>query len=345
MEYIRLGNISLENYIGERLGITFLAKDVAVKDQKDGGKFIVLNMVDKDKIVQARKFGVSKQDIEYLKDGGVYNAMVDIKPYEKSPEGYSCLIYTFNSSDESPNSFVEWAEGLDYCSKYIADIMSDCMDTCYGRITYNLVLSNWGKFSTWTAAKGQHHAMLGGLLLHTCEVLQICGLLAEYFNEKYSENFINKPLLYCSAILHDIGKIFEYDVDISNGKVEYSLHSALSTHIMDVISMVELEAYKLGYGVNPNGDRDLEEIEDEREEIELLKHCLAAHHGKLEYGSPITASVPEAYIVNMADEISAEMFRYNRDFKNLEPGDWVSIWSSGGYNVKYKDTTKIDINE
>lgn len=352
MEYTRLSKADLKGQIGSRVFLSFLTRDVSVRLQKDKvTKFIVFNMVDRDTTVEARLFGATDDLIKMVEEGKVYNAAVDVKPYEKSPDGYSCIIYNIDYSQLPPEQFVDWAENLDLCKASIESVLSTHMETCYFQLTYPIVVKYWEKFSTWTAARGQHHTQLGGLLKHTTEVVEISGLLADYFNNLYGENFIDKALVQCAAILHDVGKTLEYEVNTSSGKTEYSGHSLLATHVMDILSIVDLQAYELGFGSdrvldengNETGDIKSDEAkQEEKESLELLKHCLAAHHGKLEFGSPITASVPEAVILNMADVISAEMYKFDRAFKSLEPGEWTSAWSGRELVKFYKDSGKND---
>lgn len=350
MEYIRLGEADLKSNINNRVFIQFLARDVSIRLQKDKvTKFISLNMVDKDTAIEAKIFGASDKAIEMVKEGKVYNAAVDIKPYDKSPSGYSCIIYNMDYSTEPPESFVDWAENLDKCQKIIENILPDIINTYYGQIAYPILAENWGKFARWTAASNQHHTRLGELLVHTSEVVSISSDLADYFNEIYGDEFVNKPLLLSSAMIHDLGKIDELDVNVLSGKTEYSTHSVLCTHIMDILSAVDIQAYKLGIGKQQiienevgedEGAKTVEQLAEEKEAVDLLKHCLAAHHGKLEYGSPIVPCTPEAYILNMADLLSADMYRYNRSLKELEPGKMNSVWTSAGYRNTYKDSTK-----
>lgn len=350
MVYTRLNEADLKSHINGRVFIQFLARDISVRLQKDKvTRFISFNMVDKDNVIEAKIFGASDQTIEMVQEGKVYNAAVDIKPYDKSPSGYSCIIYNIDYSTEPPESFVDWAENLDDCQKIIEEMLPDIINTNYGKIAYTILSENWDKFARWVAATNQHHTRLGELLVHTSEVVSISSDLADYFNNIYGPEFINKPLLISSAILHDLAKIKEIQVDTSTGKAEYSIHASLCTHIMDILSAVDIQAYKLGIGeqkiiINEVGEEDEskteEQIQSEREDIELLKHCLAAHHGKLEYGSPIVASIPEATILTVADNLSADMYRFNRTFKDLEPGKMHSAWASNGYKVTYKDSTK-----
>lgn len=350
MEYIRLSEADLKGNINNRVFLTFLARDVSVRLQKDKvTKFVNFNMADKDTIVEARIFGASDDAIALVQEGKVYNAAVDVKPYDKSPSGYSCIIYNMDFANDAPESFVNWAENLDQAQKAIENILPDIINTYYGQIAYPILVNNWDKFARWTAATNQHHTRLGELLVHTSEVMQISDDLADFFNEVYGPEFINKPLLLSAAMLHDLEKVQELDVNTSSGKVEYSKHAVLSTHIMDILTDVDIQAYKMKLGqqvtvVNEIGEEEgtktQEQLDEEKEAVALLKHCLAAHHGKLEYGSPILACVPEAALLNIADNLSADMYRFNRSMKELEPGDSVSVWANGGYKSTYKDSTK-----
>lgn len=350
MEYKRLSTVELKEYINNRVFVQFLARDVSVRFQKDKvTKFISLNMVDKDTVVDAKMFGVSEGLISMIADGKVYNAAVDIKPYDKSQSGYSCIIYNIDISCESPESFVDWAENLGACQKIIENILPNIINTYYGQLAYPILVSNWEKFVRWTAASTQHHVKLGELLVHTSEVISIADDIADRFNEIYGDGFINKPLLLSAAMIHDLEKIKELDVSVESGKTSYSKHSVLCTHIMDILSDVDIQAYKLGLGrqqfeENEVGEEEElktdEQLADEREAVELLKHCLAAHHGKLEFGSPILPNIPEAYILNMADDLSAAMYKFNRSMKELEPGGFSCAWTPNGYRSTYKDSTK-----
>ena len=346
MDYIRLGSADLRSNIGNRVFLTFLTRDVSVRLQKDKvTKFVVFNMVDKDCVVEARLFGADDRVIELIQEGMVYDAAIDVKPYDKSPTGYSCIIYNIEASNVPPESFADWADGLPESKQIIENVLGRYIETYYGRITYHILVNNWGKFSKWSAASSMHHTQLGGLMTHTAEVAALCDLVSDYFNDKYGENFINKPLLLCAAVLHDIGKINELDVNTSSGKTEYSIHSSLATHIMDILSMVDLQANELNIGTKCYEDgteKSPERLAEEREALELLRHCLAAHHGKLEYGSPITPSIPEAIILHIIDNLDADMYKCNKALKSIQVGEVSSIWTSGGYAKYYKDFTKIE---
>ena len=114
MNYIHVKDIDFQQNINNRVFGVFLARDVDVRLQKDGvTKFLSLNMCDKEFKLDAKKFGASDLEIEMMKNGGVYCAAIDIKPYAKSPTGYSCTLYNFDIYNEDPANFLEWAEGMD----------------------------------------------------------------------------------------------------------------------------------------------------------------------------------------------------------------------------------------
>ena len=243
-----------------------------------------------------------------------------------------------------------------------------------------MLISKWDKFSRWTAASGQHHNLLGGLLVHTSEVVSQSMILANYWDSVYGKsvgetnksdeiqkqanaelpciknettssvennpnannnNFINMPLLISGALLHDLGKVEELGVDALTAKTEYTERASLETHITIVASMIDIEAYKLCIGYKTEDNQKSDEtIEKEKEAITLLKHLIFSHHGKLEYGSCIAPHTPEAEILNTADELSAKMFKYNRAFKNIQPATSEKKWASDGLVVCYKDSSK-----
>lgn len=340
MDYIRLKEMDFKRNIENRVFISFLAKDVSVRLQKDKTtRFITLNMVDKDKTEEAKIFAVTDDIIKKVVNGKTYDAVIDVKKYEKSPQGYSCILYGLEESKISPAYFADWVDNVDQCREIIQSKLSKIAHTNYGKIAYKILLDKWDKFSSWSAAKGMHHTQLGGLLSHTSEVLEVADRLADYFNSLYGDRFINKPLLLASALLHDVEKTEELAVDTISGNTEYSTDASLSSHIMNALTTIEITAYELGLG-RPTNEKTADQLALEIEEIKLLKHCVASHHGCLEWGSPIVPNIPEAYILHKADEIDAEMYRFNKLFKDTSAGTATSIWIKDGFRSVYKENSK-----
>lgn len=351
MEYIRIKDIDFNKAFHD--GITnvfgiFMATDVDVRLQKDGvTKFISLNMRDQEVKIDAKKFGATDEEISQMVNGGVYKANIQVKNYKNS---YSCVLYNFEPClDVPPSTFVEWADGMQDASEIINSALQTIGESIYSELVFNILRPVWQKFTCWSAANSLHHNMMGGLLVHTAEVIAQSEQIADFWEEKYGPNFINKSLLLSGALLHDVAKIDELDVDQLYGTTSYSVRATLETHITMCVSMIDVEAYKLSFGypafaTNENGDqvqtKSQEQIDKEKEALSLLKHLILSHHGKKEWGSPITPSVPEAYILHIADNISAEMFRFNKTLNSMEQKTSNTVWLNGDMVSVYKDSSK-----
>lgn len=347
MQYIHIREIDFKNEIGNRVFGIFLARDVEIRTQRDQvTKYLQLNMCDKGVKIDVKKFGATETDIASMQNGKVYCGAIDVKEYKGS---YSCVLYNFEEYGEDPSNFIEWADGMDEARDIINNALQVISESVYKELVYNLLLEHWNDFCVWTAANSMHHNMLGGLLVHTAEVIAQSEQIGDFWEEKYGPNFINKPLLLSGALLHDLAKTAELKVDRFSGSTDYSLQASLETHITMCVSWIDIEAYKLGLGRQEYSTDDVneteplkttEQLEFEKEAVSLLKHLVLSHHGKKEYGSPISMNCPEAYILNAADLLSSEMFRFNKDFNTLEPGESLSKWLSGTMFTTYKDSTK-----
>ena len=140
------------------------------------------------------------------------------------------------------------------------------------------------RFKFHSAAKTVHHGFVGGLLEHTLSVAKHC----DYFASVYS--MLNRDLMITAAIFHDVGKLEELSTFPEN---DYTDAGQLLGHIMIGAEMVgERIRSILGF---PKG------LENE------LKHCILAHHGELEFGSPKKPALIEALALSFADNIDAKM--------------------------------------
>ena len=139
-------------------------------------------------------------------------------------------------------------------------------------------------FQFHSAAKSVHHGFVGGLLEHTLSVTKMC----DYFTSAYP--MLNRDLLLTAAMFHDIGKTRELSVFPEN---DYTDDGQLLGHIIIGTEMVS-ERMRTIEGFPPKLATE-------------LKHCILAHHGELEYGSPKKPALLEAMALNFADNADAKM--------------------------------------
>ena len=140
------------------------------------------------------------------------------------------------------------------------------------------------RFKFQSAAKSVHHGFVGGLLEHTLSVVKLC----DYFADHYP--ILNRDLLLTAAIFHDIGKTEELSAFPEN---DYTDAGQLLGHIMIGAEMVGERIRTIpGFPVKLGNE---------------LKHCILAHHGELEYGSPKKPALAEALALNFADNADAKL--------------------------------------
>ena len=53
-----------------------------------------------------------------------------------------------------------------------------------------------------------------------------------------------------------------------------------------------------------------------------LQHCILAHHGELEYGSPKKPAIIEAVALNLADNTDAKMETFTEILGNITTPGW-----------------------
>ena len=139
-------------------------------------------------------------------------------------------------------------------------------------------------FRFHSAAKSVHHGFVGGLLEHTLSVTKLCDYYAGYYPQ------LNRDLLITAAIFHDLGKTKELSTFPEN---DYTDDGQLLGHIMIGTEMI---------------GRMIRAIPGFPERLAVeLKHCILAHHGELEYGSPKKPALLEALALNFADNTDAKM--------------------------------------
>lgn len=140
------------------------------------------------------------------------------------------------------------------------------------------------RFKFHSAAKSVHHGFVGGLLEHTLSVTKNCA----YFAAAYP--ILNRDLLLSAAIFHDIGKLRELSIFPEN---DYTDEGQLLGHIVMGCEWIGEEIKNIeGFPVVLANE---------------LKHCILAHHGELEFGSPKKPALVEALALSFADNLDAKL--------------------------------------
>lgn len=158
-------------------------------------------------------------------------------------------------------------------------------------------------FKNSSAAKSVHHGFIGGLLEHTLSVTKLC----DYYSTAYP--ILKRDLLLTAAMCHDIGKVQELSPFPEN---DYTDDGQLLGHIVMGAQMIGERAAKIeGFPHSLKTE---------------LQHCILAHHGKYEYGSPKIPALIEAVALNYADDTDAKMETFKEILENnSETAGWLGF--------------------
>ena len=158
------------------------------------------------------------------------------------------------------------------------------------------------KFKKSSAAKAVHHGFVGGLLEHTLSVTNMCA----YFAKAYP--LLNRDLLLSAAMLHDIGKTRELSDFPQNDYTDEGQlmgHIVMGAHMaMDKMDAIEGFPSKL---------------------YSEVAHCILAHHGEYEYGSPKKPALMEALALHFADNTDAKMETMKEIFASTPDDGWLGF--------------------
>lgn len=140
------------------------------------------------------------------------------------------------------------------------------------------------RFKSHSAAKSIHHGFIGGLLQHTLAVTKLCDFMAANYD------ILDHDLLVTAAMFHDVGKVYELSDFPLN---DYTDDGQMLGHIF-------LGAELIGNWTKEIPDFPLTLATE-------LRHCILAHHGELEYGSPKKPAIAEAMALSFADHADARL--------------------------------------
>ena len=167
-------------------------------------------------------------------------------------------------------------------------------------------------FKQSSAAKTVHHGFVGGLLQHTLGVTKLC----DYYCSTYP--LLKRDLLITAAICHDMGKTREISLFPEN---DYTDAGQFLGHIVIGVEMIGEKVRNIpGFP---------EVLANE------LKHCILAHHGEYEFGSPKKPAIMEAMALNLADNADAKLETFTEILEGTSETGWL------GYNRFFESNLRM----
>lgn len=290
---------------GERINEIYLCKQKQTALTKAGKPYESLVLQDKTGTLDAKIWDPSSQGIEDCDALDYVNVMGDVTSFQgnlqlnikrlrKASEG------EYEPKDYLPVSEYDAEEMYRELQGYVKSLTNPYLKKLAGELF--LEDADFAKrFKFHSAAKSVHHGFVGGLLEHTLSVTKLCAFFADTYP------ILNRDLLVTAALFHDIGKLEELSTFPEN---DYTDEGQLLGHIAMGMEIVGMRIRVI--------DGFPRKLANE------LKHCILAHHGELEYGSPKKPAIPEAVALNFADNLDAKMETMKELFANVPAGntDW-----------------------
>ena len=271
----------------DKVHTTFVAKNKSLLKDKNGNSFIVASLKDKSGSMTAMIWDNAESFDKAFASGDLVSVKGHVQNYndkkqivihhiEKNESGDLNMEDYFDKVDMNPQEM--WKE--------LVSIVDEIQNEQIKELIQNTFSSSDVKdrLLRFPAAKSIHHAKVGGLLEH---ILSISKTM-KFYGKHYP--FLDEDLLVFGAIYHDIGKLWELDMEDG---FQYTTRGRLIGHMAIACELLDEKSSQiLGFS---------QELKDK------LKHIILSHHGRLEYGSPKRPKFLEALVVAMVDEIDSKI--------------------------------------
>lgn len=289
----------------ENVDDVFVLAEKTLGRKKDGSAYLNLSFSDKTGAVK----GVAWDQVDLIRDQANKGDIVRVTGLAGEYRGaLQLVVKTLAAVDPAT---VDTADFLPVSPRNTDRMMAqlqelaETLQTTHFRDLLRRFFSDaaWvEKFKRAPAAKMMHHAYLGGLLEHTLSLSLLVKRVADHYSG------IDRDLLMTGAILHDIGKIEEFEYQT---RIDYTDAGRLVNHIVIGLEML---------------GRKLSETPDFPEHAALmLKHLIVSHHGEREFGSPEPPKTLEGLLLNYLDEIDSKINGI-REF--MESQDAADNWTA-----------------
>lgn len=298
---------------GRQVWGQFLVVESSQRRTRDGKEYYRLKLGDGSGDIDAMAWDncVISGD---LKSGAVVGILGDTGNYNGRLQ---LTVKRLKVLDEDPGQYMKKPEiDLESLVRQMDGFINQIGDECLQELVARIISGPTREaFIKSTAAKKIHHNYQGGLLEHTVTVASLCLQAAQFYP------YLNRDLAVSGALLHDIGKIKEFELA---GTFKYSTPGRLIGHIVMGSEMVD-QAIK---AMRAEGRAFPDELEW------MIKHMMLSHHGALEFGSPVVPMFPEAGLLHFMDKLDSQMFIFRSKLDENE-GEEKNFTAYDGFHQQY----------
>lgn len=273
---------------GARIDERFLVKSARLSETRAGKPYLILTVMDKSGELSGPVWDNAEQLQEICKPGEFVQLRGSVQSYR---EKLQLKVDDLSAVSKEQIDLADFLPATHHDRQEMAAELQAMVRTVTNPFLKKLLNhffkkdEIWQRFQEAPAAKGIHHAYIGGLLEHSLSMAKVADMLAGHYEG------VDRSLLIAGALLHDLGKVEE--LYMVNGVIDYTDRGRLKGHLVIGSEMIGQVAGKI---------RDFPE-----ELLERLQHLILSHHGRQEYGSPAVPMTVEAFLLNYIDELDSKM--------------------------------------
>ena len=269
-----------------------------------GLSYLNVTFQDKSGTIEAKKWDASDDDLKVLSPGSVVLVDAIVNLYKNQPQlkvvGISKLdpkeIDMSNFARVSPIPLEELKARLD---KYL----SSFKDKDVEKVTKAVISHFYDRYITYPGAVKVHHEFGSGILHHSLFMADVADALSKIYTQ------VDRDILVAGALLHDIGKTIEYENPVAPVQ---TAEGKLCGHVA------------IGYA---EFKRIVDELHIESEVPLLLEHMILAHHGTLEFGSPVMPATREALLLSEIDMLDSRQMILDKALDQVKEGEFTPrLW-------------------
>lgn len=269
----------------------------------DKGKtYLNITFQDKSGTIEAKKWDVTNEDIQLLVPGSVLLVEGKVNLYQNRLQlkvNKVSMTNDYNIFEFERVSPVPINELLKKLEAYL----NSFKDKDVEKVTRAVIKEFYGKYIEYPAAVKVHHEFKHGIIHHSIFMADVADAIAMIYSQ------VDRDLLVAGALLHDIGKTIEYE---NPGAPVQTTEGKLCGHIA------------IGYA---EFKRIVDALNIESEVPLLLEHMILAHHGSLEFGSPVMPATREALLLSEIDMLDSRQMILDKALATVNEGEFTQrLW-------------------
>ncbi len=297
---------------GDQVQGIYLCKSKKTCQKATGKNYYALTLQDKTATLDARIWNLTS-GISNFKDLDYVFVKGKVVFFQNALQLHIDQLRVAQEGEYLPEDYIPFSEqGIDTMYEELAGYINSMNNGPLKQLVSSFYLEDKEfkkNFCAHSAAKSVHHGFQGGLLEHTLGVVRMCNFMSEHYK------MINRDLLLSAAMFHDIGKLKEISPFPEN---DYTDDGQLLGHLIIGVEMLNERIATMDHFPVRLASQ--------------LKHCILAHHGTLEYGSPKVPATIEAMALSLADLSDARLETMTEALRNADSKiEWI------GYN-RYFET-------